>query len=290
MSSKRDSTSSGQFGGHLRGAWVGTAPLIRILSLLLWVFGLTLLTVGIVGDMNRWWDNRPFVTNVVSSATTAAFGLPVALIVIQRLVSYQQRIELISEASARVERFTEQLQDSIDGLSLSTGHRLEELKSDAEAALITIRTKGSSASEDPSVFGQIVIVAARWKLYLTTLDSTASSLRSINALNEQMGRDLYDRLRQAGVEWPSTEFDRMLSAFDEVENWVRQYNPHVNNADPFEPFYVYLSGESNQLTDELVKTFVAIVRPTIFSIAASMARYDRSATEAIRTLKARCRA
>ncbi|WP_405934478.1 hypothetical protein OG495_15275 [Streptomyces longwoodensis] len=47
--------------------------------------GLTLGWVGWEGDTHGWWDNRAFVTNLVSSFTGLCFAVPFALVIFERL-------------------------------------------------------------------------------------------------------------------------------------------------------------------------------------------------------------
>ena len=65
--------------------WRETPRGLRILWLALWGAGVLLLGLGQWGDQAGFWSSKPFVTNVFSSLTAALFGVPLALIVLQRL-------------------------------------------------------------------------------------------------------------------------------------------------------------------------------------------------------------
>jgi hypothetical protein len=69
----------------LRGVWRETPGGSRVLWLLLWGMGTALLGAGSWGDQIGFWSSKPFVTNVFSSLTAAMFGVPLALIVLQRV-------------------------------------------------------------------------------------------------------------------------------------------------------------------------------------------------------------
>ncbi|WP_433032793.1 hypothetical protein [Actinomycetospora sp. CA-053990] len=51
----------------------------------LWVPGIALLCIGIIGDVQNWWDELGYTSNMVAGATGACFGVPIAYFVIQRL-------------------------------------------------------------------------------------------------------------------------------------------------------------------------------------------------------------
>jgi hypothetical protein len=69
----------------LRTAWGETPGGLRALSLALWVVGGALLGFGWWGDQAGFWADKPFITNVFSSVTAVSFGVPLALIVVERM-------------------------------------------------------------------------------------------------------------------------------------------------------------------------------------------------------------
>jgi hypothetical protein len=69
----------------LRGVWRETPDALRVLWLVLWGVGVVLLGLGWWGDQAGFWSSKPFITNVFSSLVAALFGVPLALIVLQRL-------------------------------------------------------------------------------------------------------------------------------------------------------------------------------------------------------------
>src|SRR5687768_17227769 len=74
----------------VRNFWRSVSPLVRRVCYVLWSLGVIFLAFGYIGDREGWWFNRPFATNVVSSATTALFGIPIALVFIQQLQAHQE--------------------------------------------------------------------------------------------------------------------------------------------------------------------------------------------------------
>ncbi|MFF8696253.1 hypothetical protein ACF08W_28980 [Streptomyces sp. NPDC015144] len=51
--------------------------------------GLLATALGVYGDTRGWWDNRGFLTNLVSSFTSLLFGVPTALVVLSHLQGKQ---------------------------------------------------------------------------------------------------------------------------------------------------------------------------------------------------------
>lgn len=69
----------------LRTAWRETPGGLRALSLALWLVGAALVGFGWWGDQVGFWADKPFITNVFSSVTAVSFGVPLALIVVERM-------------------------------------------------------------------------------------------------------------------------------------------------------------------------------------------------------------
>ena len=66
-------------------AWFDTDPSVRVLSAVMCLLGVGLVVLGWIGDSHHWWTDRPFLTNLVSSVTTALFGIPFALVILGRI-------------------------------------------------------------------------------------------------------------------------------------------------------------------------------------------------------------
>jgi hypothetical protein len=64
-------------------------PRLRSAVIALLSTGTVLAVLGAVGDAAGVWSRFPFLTNLASSLTGALFGLPVALVVVQRLLQAQ---------------------------------------------------------------------------------------------------------------------------------------------------------------------------------------------------------
>ena len=74
-----------------RATWEIASAELRRLALISWTASAILLLLGIVGDIEGWWSQRPFLTNLTSSFTGALFGIPVALLFFQH-IAYSQNV------------------------------------------------------------------------------------------------------------------------------------------------------------------------------------------------------
>jgi len=64
----------GETGSTLKRVWI-----------VLWIGAVILLALGVWGDNTGFWADKPYLTNTFSALTSAAFGVPVALVVLQRV-------------------------------------------------------------------------------------------------------------------------------------------------------------------------------------------------------------
>jgi hypothetical protein len=71
--------------GAVAAVWRDTGRTLKHAWAALWAAGVALLTLGVWGDQTGFWAEKPYLTNVFSALTTAAFGVPLALVVVQRI-------------------------------------------------------------------------------------------------------------------------------------------------------------------------------------------------------------
>jgi len=76
-----------QFRAAMRTIWNQTGSTLKWAWLVLWAGGAALLAFGAWGDSSGFWSDKPYLSNTFSEATAAAFGVPVALVLLQRLAS-----------------------------------------------------------------------------------------------------------------------------------------------------------------------------------------------------------
>jgi hypothetical protein len=76
-----------QFARRLREVWGETGSTLKKTWIALWIIGIILLASGAWGDGIGFWENKPYLTNILSALTGAAFGIPLALVVLQRVAA-----------------------------------------------------------------------------------------------------------------------------------------------------------------------------------------------------------
>lgn len=76
-----------QFWGKFREGWNETGSTLRRAWIILWAVGIVFLALGVWGDSDGFWAGKPFLTNLFSALTSAAFGIPLALVVLQRIAA-----------------------------------------------------------------------------------------------------------------------------------------------------------------------------------------------------------
>lgn len=113
--------------------WTSISPGSRYVLVVCWLFGLVIIGIGVNGDSNGWWSERPFITNLVSSITGALIGIPFALVVLQKLTASETGRAEQRRVKSLTLRFAQDLIDAADGLVVS-GKTTVQLRSEAALA------------------------------------------------------------------------------------------------------------------------------------------------------------
>lgn len=128
----------------MRGIWEETPRGLRGGCVALWVAGVLLLGLGWWGDHKGFWADKAFVTNVFSSVTAAAFGVPLALVVLNR-VSMVQAEAVEARAGRRLAmRVASDFAASVPRLVPGPAARLD----DAAAGLLALERTAQAALKD----------------------------------------------------------------------------------------------------------------------------------------------
>jgi hypothetical protein len=72
---------------ELQVVWGETGSTLKKVWIALWASAVILLALGVLGDNTGFWTDKPYLTNTFSALTSAAFGVPVALVVLQRVAA-----------------------------------------------------------------------------------------------------------------------------------------------------------------------------------------------------------
>jgi hypothetical protein len=73
----------------LRLVWNETGKSLQRVWITLWAVGLVLLGLGVWGDSSNFWNGRSYLVNLFSALTSAAFGIPLAFVILQRVTATQ---------------------------------------------------------------------------------------------------------------------------------------------------------------------------------------------------------
>lgn len=103
--------------------WRETPALTKTLCKIMPALGCLLVLLGVLGDSRGWWDNRSFLTNLISSFTGLMFAVPFALVVLSRL---GEAHALIAEQRA-VQRHSERVLRDFHAAWTAMDQIIEEL-------------------------------------------------------------------------------------------------------------------------------------------------------------------
>jgi hypothetical protein len=229
----------------LRGTWRETPDGLRVLWLVLWGVGVVLLGVGIAGDEAGFWSSKPFVTNVFSSLTAALFGVPLALVVLQRLgVTQAEAVE--TRAAQRLA--TTVVEDLASAAPRLHPGPLRDLRN-AEAELLTVERAAQEAIRQwDSTQDQESVRVLRALLTDGTLDKALADFRSairpgrqavpavaeVSAHWSFLNTTVRSRLLETGGTWLApplaAQIDRMVklvTADPYMDGWLRDLDMAV---------------------------------------------------------------
>lgn len=165
--------------------WSETSTFVRRICIALWGVSVGLLGFGIWGDVAGFWGDKPFLTNTVSALTGAAFGLPVALLVIKGLeenvadgVEARAARRVSSELAVAVAAIVPGGIPALDGFTAELDGRSKALLPDGSYYRSSSETVDYQQYADavgnardaagklfgPAVRTQLAEVAAQWRL------------------------------------------------------------------------------------------------------------------------------
>ena len=161
-----------QFWGKLRTAWNETGSTLKKAWIVLWASGVILLAFGVWGDRVGFWANKPYLTNTFSALTSAAFGVPVALVVLQRVAA--------SEADAAEARAARRMAARVSADLAST---VTALVRDGIPAMQTVQVYLRDQRDSLVPNGDYWRPATAPRLYYQPfIDSIESAMKSIEEL------------------------------------------------------------------------------------------------------------
>ncbi|MGC9543995.1 hypothetical protein [Streptomyces sp. UG1] len=125
----------------MRGIWEETPRGLRAGCVALWAVGAVLLGLGWWGDHAGFWADKAFFTNVFSSVTAAAFGVPLALVILNRVALVQAEAVEARAGRRLAMRVAGDFAASVPRLVPGPAARLE----DAAAGLLAVERTAQAA-------------------------------------------------------------------------------------------------------------------------------------------------
>jgi len=177
-----------RFWGKLRAAWNETGSTLKTAWIVLWTAGVMLLIFGAWGDSTGFWANKPFLTNMFSALTSAAFGVPLALVVLQRVAA--------SEADAAEARAARRMAGRVSADLAATAAALVQ---DGIPAMQTAKEHLRHQREPLVPNGDYWRPAAAPRLhYQPFIDAIESAMERIGAL---FGPEIRRHLAEVSTQW-----------------------------------------------------------------------------------------
>lgn len=177
-----------RFWGKLRAAWNETGSTLRTAWIVLWTLGVMLLIFGVLGDSIGFWANKPYLTNTFSALTSAAFGVPVALVVLQRVAASEADAAEARAARRMAERVSADLAAAVVALvkdGIPAMQTIKEHLRDQRESLVPNGDYWRPAAA-PRLYYQPFIdaIGSAHRAYRSTVQprDKATSCRSVNAM------------------------------------------------------------------------------------------------------------
>ncbi len=101
----------------MRTIWNQTGSTLKRAWIVLWAGGAALLAFGAWGDSSGFWADKPYLSNTLSEMTSAAFGVPVALVLLQRLASSESAAAESRSARRMARRVSADLESTVRTLA-----------------------------------------------------------------------------------------------------------------------------------------------------------------------------
>jgi hypothetical protein len=202
----------------IRQVLARTPRIILQAALAMFAVGVLLVGAGTYLDVNSWWQDRPFLVNLLSSFTSAMFGIPLALIALSAMSRLESRHDAQMTLNERMvgsalrfgrelERcgrpdIVSRLRDKIEFSNLPIGGHPEEIQNwwlGVRDDFVMLITGDSQGQYDIPPDWEIVI--RRWNTVTEVLEEAAAVVQasksaSIDVVDENQLRGIGRFLRQ----------------------------------------------------------------------------------------------
>lgn len=188
-------------------AWRETSAGVRTLCVALWCAGAVAAAAGAWGDASGWWGDKSFLTNLASSATSALFGVPFALVVIQHITSRQADERERREVRQRAARLARELTGDARQLVRVDIHSqpVATLRAALRHARATLEQAGGDADPEP-----LRQAYALWAQLVSSRTTTELLIERMSGNWRVLVEEVQPSLLRTGGQWPDRQLVELL--------------------------------------------------------------------------------
>ncbi|MFC8066091.1 hypothetical protein [Streptomyces sp. NPDC057293] len=222
--------------------WSETSPSARWVTYVSVPLGTCMAVLGLIGDSHGWWENRSFLTNLLSSTTSVLFGIPTALIVLSWLGTHQAEVLERRAALRRTRLAARELRETLfrnlrsDDAAVALGHvaNLRRPASMRQASLREIYREdlNNRVSDEASTRWREAQRSWEEAVNACFANTTPGGLREWSGDLTQAWRHLDEeirpRLASVGLRWiPSTTYNEVRGSMENLAAAPRAFFPGV---------------------------------------------------------------
>jgi len=173
---------------ELQVVWSETGSTLKRVWIFLWTNAVILLALGVWGDNSGFWTDKPYLTNTFSALTSAAFGVPVALIVLQRVSA--------SEADAAEARSARRMAGRVSAdLALTVSALVRDGIPAMQAVQGSLRDQRDSLVPNADYWRSSTAPRLHYQPYIDAIESVISTVEKLFIANTKQ------HLAEVSAQW-----------------------------------------------------------------------------------------
>ena len=196
-----------QFGATAREMWNETSGTLKRAWLVLWACGAALLAFGAWGDNSGFWNDKPYLSNTVSELTCTAFGVPVALIMLQRLASLETDAAESRSARRMARRVSADFETAAQALA-------KDGIAGMRAARECLRNLLESLVPNGDYWRSAAAPRLRYQPYVDAIEE------AMKKVDELFGPELKPRLAEVAALWSILTTESRFRLLDTDNEWL----------------------------------------------------------------------
>lgn len=173
---------------RLRTVWNETGSALKKAWIFLWVCGVILLTLGEWGDSVGFWADKPYLTGMFSALSSAAFGVPVALLVVQRLAASEADAAEARAARRMAARVSADLASAVTALVKDGVPAIQEVQ-------VYLRDQRDSLVPNGDYWRPVTASRMYYQPFIEAIDS------AMGKTGELFGEEIRPRVAEVSAQW-----------------------------------------------------------------------------------------